>query len=257
MTAQTENAPGPTATTPTVSRLETQNLVKSYKRKRVVNEVDIFVEEGEVIGLLGPNGAGKTTTFYMIVGLIPANEGQVFLDGEDITHLPIHQRARRGIGYLPQEPSVFRKLTVEQNIRAVAELVARNRKEREKIIEEHLEELNLSHLASQRAYTLSGGERRRLEISRALVLRPKFLFLDEPFSGVDPKSVEEVQKMIGTLRNRGIGIVITDHNVRATLKIVDRAYLLFEGKVQFEGTPEALRNDAQCKELYLGKNFDE
>lgn len=257
MTTDTQSPPSAKPGTPATSLLETSKLVKSYKRKKVVNEVDISVERGEVIGLLGPNGAGKTTTFYMIVGLIPANQGKVYLDGEDITHLPIHQRARRGIGYLPQEPSVFRKLTVEQNIRAVAELVAKNRQEREEIIEEHLEELHLSHLASQRAYTLSGGERRRLEISRALVMQPKFLFLDEPFSGVDPKSVEEVQKMIGILRNRGIGIVITDHNVRATLKIVDRAYLLFEGRVQFEGTPEALRNDPQCQELYLGKNFDE
>ena len=238
------------------SKLYTRKLAKAYKGKPVVKEVDIEVEAGEVVGVLGPNGAGKTTTFYMIVGLIPVSGGQVFLDGEDLTRLPIHLRARRGIGYLPQEPSVFRKLTVEQNIRAVAEFMPGTREQREEMIREHLEELHLSHLANQKAYTLSGGERRRLEISRALVMNPKFLFLDEPFSGVDPISVAEVQKMVLELKQRGIGIVITDHNVRETLRIVDRAYLLFEGKILSQGDRTTLINDPVSRERYLGEDFD-
>ena len=240
---------------PSKSLLRTDRLGKTYGKKKVVQGVDIEVRAGEVVGLLGPNGAGKTTTFYMIVGLVPVTSGEVYLDGEAITHLPIHLRARRGIGYLPQEPSIFRKLTVEQNIRAVAEFRAVSKKEREELVEEHLAELHLTHLAGQKAYTLSGGERRRLEISRALVMEPKFLFLDEPFSGVDPISVAEVQKMVLALKQRGIGIVITDHSVRETLQIVDRAYLLYEGKVLCEGDRETVLNDPNSRKFYLGEDF--
>ena len=218
--------------------------------------MNINVSAGGIVGLLGPNGAGKTTTFYMVVGLIAATSGQVFLDGEDLTPLPMYRRARRGIGYLPQEASVFRKMTVEQNIRAIAETLPLSKAEREASVEEHLTELGLQHLAKQKAYTLSGGERRRLEISRALVTRPNFLLMDEPFSGVDPISVNEVQKIILQLKERGIGVLITDHNVRETLRIVDRAYLLHEGSVLSEGTGDFLINDPKSKEFYLGQVFN-
>jgi lipopolysaccharide export system ATP-binding protein len=238
------------------SKIETRQLVREYGKRRVVNGVNINVSAGEIVGLLGPNGAGKTTTFYMVVGLIVATSGQVFLDGEDLTSLPMYRRARRGIGYLPQEASVFRKMTVEQNIRAIAETLPLSKAEREASVEEHLTELGLEHLAKQKAYTLSGGERRRLEISRALVTRPKFLLMDEPFSGVDPISVSEVQKIIIQLKERGIGVLITDHNVRETLRIVDRAYLLHEGSVLSEGTGDFLINDAKSKEFYLGQDFN-
>ena len=238
------------------SKIETRELVREYGKRRVVNGVNINVSAGEIVGLLGPNGAGKPTTFYMVVGLIAATSGQVFLDGEDLTALPMYRRARRGIGYLPQEASVFRKMTVEQNIRAIAETLPLSKAECEASVEEHLTELGLQHLADQKAYTLSGGERRRLEISRALVTRPKFLLMDEPFSGVDPISVSEVQKIIVQLKQRGIGVLITDHNVRETLRIVDRAYLLHEGAVLSEGTGDFLINDAKSKEFYLGQNFN-
>lgn len=241
--------------TETPNVLRTQNLGKSYGKKEVVREVNIQVQSGEVVGLLGPNGAGKTTTFYMIVGLVPVTRGKVFLDQADITRMPIHLRARQGIGYLPQEPSIFRKLTVEQNIRAVAEFLPVSTKRQNELVEEHLAELHLTHLADQKAYTLSGGERRRLEISRALVMDPKFLFLDEPFSGVDPISVAEVQTMVRALKQRGIGIVITDHSVRETLQIVDRAYLLYQGKVLCEGDRETVLNDPNSRKFYLGENF--
>ncbi len=237
-------------------RIATQDLVKSYSRKRVVDGVNIHVEAGEIVGLLGPNGAGKTTSFYMIVGLVPVTEGRVFISGENVTRTPMHLRARRGLGYLPQEASVFRKLTVEQNIRAIAETLPIGRKERNDVVQRHLEELSLAHLAKQRAYTLSGGERRRLEISRALVTRPRFLLMDEPFSGVDPISVADVQEIILELKKRGIGILITDHNVRETLRIVDRAYLIYEGKVLTEGDSDFLINDPQSRKLYLGENFN-
>lgn len=238
------------------SKIETRQLVREYGKRRVVNGVDINVSAGEIVGLLGPNGAGKTTTFYMVVGLIAATSGQVFLDGEDLTTLPMYRRARRGIGYLPQEASIFRKMTVEQNIRAIAETLPLSKAEREASVKEHLSELGLEHLAKQKAYTLSGGERRRLEISRALVTRPKFLLMDEPFSGVDPISVSEVQKIIVQLKERGIGVLITDHNVRETLRIVDRAYLLHEGAVLSEGTGDFLINDPKSKEFYLGQDFN-
>lgn len=237
-------------------KIETRGLVRDFGKRRVVNDVSIHVNAGEIVGLLGPNGAGKTTTFYMVVGLIPATAGSVYLNEDDLTPLPMYRRARCGIGYLPQEASVFRKLTVEQNIRAIAETLPLSRAERAEQVQKHLEELGLQHLAKQKAYTLSGGERRRLEISRALVTEPKFLLMDEPFSGVDPISVSEVQKIIKQLAARGIGVLITDHNVRETLSIVDRAYLLHEGSVLSEGSSEFLINDPKSREFYLGEDFN-
>lgn len=238
------------------SKIETRQLIREFGNRRVVDKVNIHVNAGEIVGLLGPNGAGKTTTFYMVVGLIAVTSGKVLFDGEDLTDIPMYRRARRGIGYLPQEPSVFRKMTVEQNIRAIAETLPLNKASRDAVVEEHLAELGLERLAKQKAYTLSGGERRRLEISRALVTQPKFLLMDEPFSGVDPISVSEVQKIIVQLKERGIGVLITDHNVRETLRIVDRAYLLHEGSVLSEGAGEFLINDPKSKEFYLGEDFD-
>lgn len=237
-------------------RIETRNLVREYGKRRVVDGVNINVSAGEIVGLLGPNGAGKTTTFYMVVGLVPTTSGQVFLNDDDLTPLPMYRRARRGIGYLPQEASIFRKMTVEQNIRAVAETLPLSKSERNDCVERHLEELGLTRLASQKAYTLSGGERRRLEISRALVTNPSFLLMDEPFSGVDPISVSEVQKIIVQLKERGIGVLITDHNVRETLSIVDRAYLLHQGQVLCEGSSDFLVNDPKSREFYLGEDFN-
>ena len=238
------------------SKIETHKLVRDFGKRRVVNNVDVNVNAGEIVGLLGPNGAGKTTTFYMVVGLIAVTSGQVLFDGEDITGVPMYRRARRGIGYLPQEASVFRKMTVEQNIRAIAETLLLDKAARNELVERHLSELGIAHLAGQKAYTLSGGERRRLEISRALVTQPKFLLMDEPFSGVDPISVNEVQKIIVQLKERGIGVLITDHNVRETLRIVDRAYLLHQGSVLSEGDSDFLINDAKSKEFYLGEDFN-
>lgn len=239
-----------------MTQIETRKLIKNFGKRRVVDGVNIEVKSGEIVGLLGPNGAGKTTTFYMVVGLIKATSGHVYMGGENLTPLPMYRRARHGIGYLPQEASVFRKMTVEQNIRAVAETLPLKKAEREALIESRLDELGLTSLASQKAYTLSGGERRRLEISRALVMEPRFLLMDEPFSGVDPISVSEVQKIILKLKDRGIGILITDHNVRETLQIVDRAYLLHEGKILSEGTSDFLINDPQSREFYLGQDFN-
>lgn len=236
--------------------LQTRNLVRDFGKRRVVNKVSIEVNAGEIVGLLGPNGAGKTTTFYMIVGLIQATAGKVFLDESDITPLPMHRRARCGIGYLPQETSVFRKMTVEQNIRAIAETLQLSKRDRNDCVERHLEELGLTSLSKQKAYTLSGGERRRLEISRALVTSPKFLLMDEPFSGVDPISVSEVQKIIVKLAEQGIGVLITDHNVRETLSIVNRAYLLHQGEVLCEGSSDFLINDPKSREFYLGEDFN-
>lgn len=238
------------------TKIETRGLVRDFGKRRVVNDVSISVNSGEIVGLLGPNGAGKTTTFYMVVGLIPATDGRVFLNNDDLTDLPMYRRARCGIGYLPQEASVFRKMTVEQNIRAIAETLPLGRAERNERVRQHLEELGLQHLAKQKAFTLSGGERRRLEISRALVTEPKFLLMDEPFSGVDPISVSEVQKIIVQLAKRKIGVLITDHNVRETLRIVDRAYLLHEGSVLSEGSSDFLINDAKSREFYLGEDFN-
>lgn len=238
------------------SKIETHGLVRDFGKRRVVNKVDINVNAGEIVGLLGPNGAGKTTTFYMVVGLIAVTSGKVLFDGEDLTKVPMYRRARRGIGYLPQEASVFRKMTVEQNIRAIAETLPLKKTARNEVVDRHLNELGIAHLAKQKAYTLSGGERRRLEISRALVTQPKFLLMDEPFSGVDPISVNEVQKIIVQLKERGIGVLITDHNVRETLRIVDRAYLLHQGSVLSEGDSEFLINDPKSKEFYLGEDFN-
>lgn len=238
------------------SKIEARGLIRKYGKRQVVNGVDLEMSAGEIVGLLGPNGAGKTTTFYMVVGLIEPSSGAVYLDGNELTDLPMYRRARRGIGYLPQEPSVFRKMTVEQNLLAVAETMPLSKSERKACVEKHLEELGLCNLAGQKAYTLSGGERRRLEISRALVTKPKFLLMDEPFSGIDPISVSEVQKLVVALKDRGIGVLITDHNVRETLQIVDRAYLMHQGAILAEGTSEYLVNDPQSREFYLGENFN-
>lgn len=242
--------------TPAVAEIQTEQLSKAFGPRVVVNGINLRFAAGEVVGLLGPNGAGKTTTFYMIVGLVPASSGRVRLDGVDITNLRMHQRARHGIGYLPQEASVFRKLTVEENILAILEAIGVPRRERRARVESHLAELHLDHVAKQKAFTLSGGERRRLEIARALVTRPKFLLMDEPFAAIDPISVAEVQKMILQLKSRGIGVVVTDHNVRETLRIVDRAYLLHQGKVLAEGTGDFLIRDEQARKFYLGEGFN-
>jgi lipopolysaccharide export system ATP-binding protein len=244
--------------TPPATRavISTRDLIKNYGQRTVVAGVNIRVSAGEIVGLLGPNGAGKTTTFYMIVGLVPATRGAVLLDEKPITRLRMHQRARRGIGYLPQEPSIFRTLTVEENVRAIVETLDLPRRMHAARVKTHLDELGLYHLARQRAYTLSGGERRRLEIARALVTRPKFLLMDEPFSGVDPISVADVQKIVLSLKQRGIGILITDHNVRETLRIVDRAYLIHQGRVLTEGTSAFLINDPKAREFYLGEGFN-
>ena len=238
------------------SSIVTDGLAKTYGSRAVVDGVDLKLKGGEVVGLLGPNGAGKTTTFYMVVGLIPATRGRVLLNGEDITGLKMHQRARRGIGYLPQEASVFRKLTVEENILAILEAIHVPRRERKGRVAEHIEELSLGHVAKQKAYTLSGGERRRLEIARALVTKPHFLLMDEPFAAIDPISVAEVQKIILQLKSRGIGIVVTDHNVRETLRIVDRAYLIHKGRVLAEGTGDFLIKDENARRFYLGEDFN-
>ncbi|SVC27965.1 uncharacterized protein METZ01_LOCUS280819 [marine metagenome] len=235
--------------------MQAKNLEKRYGRRDVVRGVDLYANGGEVVGLLGPNGAGKTTTFSMVAGLVRPSGGSISLNGKDITKEPTHKRALLGIGYLPQEASTFRKLTVEQNIRAIAETLPLERKEMDELVKERLGELKLEKLADQKAYTLSGGERRRLEITRALVLAPKFLLLDEPFSGVDPISVSEVRKIIRSLRDKGIGIFLTDHNVRETLLSVDRAYLLHDGRVLASGDADTLLNDPKSRELYLGKDF--
>lgn len=238
------------------SEIRTEGLVKTFGHRSVVDGVALNFTAGEIVGLLGPNGAGKTTTFYMIVGLVPATAGRVLLDGQDVTRLRMHERARHGIGYLPQEASVFRKLTVAENILAIAEVTGIPRAGRAAVVRHHLEELNLGHVANQKAYTLSGGERRRLEIARALVTKPKFLLMDEPFAAIDPISVAEVQKIILQLKQRGIGVVVSDHNVRETLRIVDRAYLIHQGKVLTEGTGDFLIHDDSAREFYLGKEFN-
>lgn len=235
--------------------LEVNNLTKSYGNKTVVRGVSLSVKRGEVVGLLGPNGAGKTTTFYMVVGIISPDAGQISFDNRNITYTPIHVRARFGIGYLSQEPSVFRKLTVEENIMAILETLPLQRVERLRRLDELLEELNISHLRKSKAYTLSGGETRRLEITRALVTNPSFLLLDEPFSGIDPIVVGEAKEIIADLRNKGMGILVTDHNVRETLSITDRAYLISEGRILVSGTSDDLVNHEKAREIYLGKDF--
>lgn len=235
--------------------VRTEQLVKSYRGKRVVDQVDINVRPGEIVGLLGPNGAGKTTTFYMVTGLIRPTAGTVWFRDRRVSGVPMYKRARMGLGYLSQEPSIFRKLTVRQNVMAILETLPISRRERRERLDFLLDELKIAHLAKQRAYTLSGGERRRLEITRALVTNPSLILLDEPFSGVDPLAVYEVQEIIKSLRDKGLGVLITDHNVRETLAVVDRAYLMCEGKVLREGASDFLVNDEVSRELYLGPRF--
>jgi lipopolysaccharide export system ATP-binding protein len=238
-----------------MSLLQTEGLEKSYRQRCVVNGVSLTVEPGEVVGLLGPNGAGKTTTFSIVVGLIRPDSGRVLFSGQDVSRMAMHQRARMGIGYLTQEPSIFRKLTVEQNILAILETCRLSRQERRVRLKYLLEELDLLPLARSMAYTLSGGEKRRLEVTRALVTQPRLLLLDEPFSGIDPIAVYEVQKIIRRLKQRGLGILITDHNVRDTLRLVDRAYLIHQGQVVYEGRGEDMPNDPRAREIYLGPEF--
>lgn len=235
--------------------LRADNLVKQYKSRKVVDHVNVKVEQGEIVGLLGPNGAGKTTTFYMMVGLIRPNSGKIFLELNEITHLPMYKRARAGIGYLPQEASVFRKLSVENNLMAVLEMTKLTKKEQKNRCEELLDEFGLNKVRKNRGDLLSGGERRRTEIARALAVDPKFILLDEPFAGVDPIAVEDIQEIVYSLKKRKIGILITDHNVHETLCITDRAYLLFEGKILKQGTAEELADDEQVRKVYLGQNF--
>ncbi|MEK6733466.1 MAG: LPS export ABC transporter ATP-binding protein [Candidatus Omnitrophota bacterium] len=235
--------------------LEIKDLKKSYDGKKVVDGVCMQVKRGEIVGLLGPNGAGKTTTFYMIVGVLKPDGGNIMFDGNDITKLAMYRRARNGIGYLSQEPSVFRKLTVEENIMAVLETLSLPRQVRMNRLKELLEELNISHLAKKKAYMLSGGERRRLEITRALVTNPLFILLDEPFSGIDPIAVADAQEIIGELKNKGLGILLTDHNVRETLEITNHSYIMAEGKILISGTKEVLINDPKAREIYLGEKF--
>ena len=235
--------------------LRAENLSKFYSKRRVVNNVSIEVAQAEIVGLLGPNGAGKTTTFYMITGMVRPSAGKIFLAESEITTYPMYKRARLGVGYLPQEPSIFRRLTVEENILAILETLPLTQQERKQRLEELLEDLAIAHLAKNYAYTLSGGERRRAEISRALVTRPKFILLDEPFAGVDPIAVEDIQDIVRGLKQKGIGVLITDHNVHETLSITDRAYLLYEGTVLKAGTTEFLANDPEARKLYLGDKF--
>jgi lipopolysaccharide export system ATP-binding protein len=237
-------------------KLQTHNLVKKYKNRRVVDEVSVSVEQGEIVGLLGPNGAGKTTTFYMIVGLITPNEGTIMLDDKDITKEPVYKRARMGLGYLAQEASVFRKLTVEDNIRAVLEMSSFSREEQRDRVESLLSEFGLLKIRKSFGIQLSGGERRRTEIARALALSPQFILLDEPFAGVDPIAVEDIQEIVSKLKEKNIGILITDHNVHETLAITERAYLMFEGTILKAGTAEDLAEDEQVRKVYLGQNFE-
>ena len=231
-------------------------IAKSYRGRRVVKDVSLFLNRGEVVGLLGPNGAGKTTCFYMITGLIRVDQGQILLDGQDVTTLPMYQRARLGVGYLPQEPSIFRGLTVEQNVMAIVELSERSRSKRQEIVDGLLAELRVDHLKDAPAAALSGGERRRVEIARALATRPSFMLLDEPFAGIDPLAINDIRDLILFLKSKGLGILITDHNVRETLQIVDRASIMFDGEVLFEGTPDAIRSDKTVRERYLGDTFN-
>ena len=246
----------PQKTDPSVQRLlKAIHLGKSFRGKRVVSQVELFLSPGEVVGLLGPNGAGKTTTFYMLVGLVAPEEGAIWLDGRDITHDPMYLRARSGISYLPQEPSIFRKMSVRDNILAILETLPFTREQRLERLEELLSELGVSHLARTPGYALSGGERRRVEVARSLAIEPRYILLDEPFAGVDPLAVEDIQAIIRHLKKRGIGVLITDHNVRETLGICDRAYILSEGKVLAQGVPEEVVQDSQVRTLYLGKDF--
>jgi lipopolysaccharide export system ATP-binding protein len=237
-------------------KLRAENIVKRYKKRTVVKGVSVEVNQGEIVGLLGPNGAGKTTSFYMIVGLVTPNEGKIFLDDEEITNLPMYKRAQKGVGYLAQEASVFRKLSVEDNIMAILEMTKLSKQEQKEKLESLLDEFSLQHVRTNRGDLLSGGERRRTEIARALATDPKFILLDEPFAGVDPIAVEDIQSIVAALKKKNIGILITDHNVNETLSITDRAYLLFEGKILKAGVAEELANDEQVRKVYLGTNFE-
>jgi lipopolysaccharide export system ATP-binding protein len=238
-----------------MTKLQTYEISKTYRGRRVVDDLSIYIEQGEVVGLLGPNGAGKTTSFYMIVGLISPDSGRVTLDGEDITALPMYQRARRGISYLPQEPSIFRKLTVEENLMAILETLPVNGSERRARMSQLIEQMGLEKVRQSKGYMLSGGERRRVEIARSLVIQPNFLLLDEPFSGIDPIQVLELQRIVFELKRSGIGILVTDHNVRETLAVTDRAYIINNGKIFRAGSPEALGRDPEVKRVYLGEGF--
>jgi lipopolysaccharide export system ATP-binding protein len=235
--------------------LEARGLQKSFWQRKVVDNVNLVINPGEVVGLLGPNGAGKTTTFYMVVGLLPPDRGRIMLDGADITALPMYRRSRRGIGYLPQESSVFRKLTVEENLLAILETLDLTPREREERLHALLRELSLDDLAKQRAFTLSGGERRRLEITRALITSPSFLLLDEPFTGIDPIAIADIQEIVSRLKQKGIGVLITDHNVRETLQITDRSYILYDGQILVAGTSKELATNERAREIYLGEKF--
>lgn len=239
-----------------MSDLLAKGLVKIYNKRKVVNQIDLSISPGEVVGLLGPNGAGKTTTFYMIVGLVKPDAGKIFLDGENITGFPMYLRARKGLNYLPQEPSIFRKLTVEENIMAILETLDLRATEREERLSELLAELDLTALAKNYAYSLSGGERRRVEITRALVTSPKYMLLDEPFAGIDPLAVADIQKIIDKLRTKGIGIIVSDHNVRETLSCCDRAYIVNEGAVLVEGAPDEIANSELARKFYFGESFN-
>ena len=239
----------------TAKVLRSDHLVKRYKKRTVVQGVSIDVRQGEVVGLLGPNGAGKTTTFYMIVGMIRPNDGRVYLDDTEITNTPMYKRARLGIGYLPQEASIFRKMSVQENIMAVLQAMEMSNADRRARCEQLMRDFNITHLAGSQGYMLSGGERRRTEIARALAGDPKFILLDEPFAGIDPIAVEEIMKIVGALKQRGIGVLVTDHNVHETLSITDRAYLLFDGRILKSGTSESLANDPEARKLYLGERF--
>lgn len=238
-----------------MANLAATGLVKIYGGRKVVNEIDLEIFPGEVVGLLGPNGAGKTTTFYMITGLIKPDKGHIIVNGEDVSSWPMYLRARKGINYLPQEPSIFRKLTVEENIMAILETLETSHEERQVRLAELLNELDLSGLAKNRAYSLSGGERRRVEITRALVTSPKYILLDEPFAGIDPLAVADIQKIIFQLRSKGIGVIISDHNVRETLSVCNRAYIINEGKVLIEGNPETIANCEAARKIYFGEDF--
>ena len=237
-------------------KITAKNIVKTYRNRRVVDGISLDVKQGEIVGLLGPNGAGKTTSFYMIVGLVKSNEGQVYLDDEDVTHQPMYRRAQMGIGYLAQEASVFRKLSVEDNILAVLEMTDLSKSEQNAKLESLLDEFGLQHIRKNRGDLLSGGERRRTEIARCLATDPQFILLDEPFAGVDPIAVEDIQQIVSKLKHKNIGILITDHNVHETLSITDRAYLLFEGKILKSGTANELAADEQVRKVYLGQNFE-
>jgi len=238
-----------------MSKLETQEICKTYRGRRVVHDISVFVQQGEVVGLLGPNGAGKTTSFYMIVGLISPDSGRILLDDQDITDLPMYQRARKGISYLPQEASVFRKLTVEENLMAILETLPLRARERREAMERLLDQMGLDKVRRSQGYMLSGGERRRVEIARSLVINPSFLLLDEPFSGIDPIQVLELQRIIFDLKRSGIGVLVTDHNVSATLVVTDRAYIIDQGRIFRAGSPEALARDPEVRRVYLGESF--